>query len=109
MPAPARSVHRVFCSSCLVGFDLLYYLLFLNRIRNTKRKRVAQAVVSPRNGLVMAIAMIKITCADATGMAGIVVARKTTFSTAHTVSVETQITRSRSSINLNDDSVFPSY
>ena len=38
----------------------------------------------------MAIVMIKITCADATGMAGIAAARKKTFSTAHTAGVEIQ-------------------
>jgi len=39
---------------------------------------------------VMAIVMIKITCADVIGMAGIAAARKKTFSTAHTAGVEIQ-------------------
>jgi len=51
----------------------------------------------------MAIVMIKITCADATGMAGIAAARKETFSTAHTAGAEIQSTKVRSSIRYSDD------
>jgi len=43
----------------------------------------------------MAIVMIKITCADATGMAGIAATRKKTMSTVHTAGVEIQTIKTK--------------
>ena len=53
-------------------------------------RKVAQNLVPRRNIKVMADAMTVITCADATGMAGIVAARTETCGTARTVSAEIQ-------------------
>ena len=71
---------------------LLTYENLVDRIQDTKAKIKAIALghVSRRNGLAMAIAMTKITCAGATGMVVTVAARKSTYSTAHTVSAEIQ-------------------
>lgn len=69
------------------------------RIQNTKGMANARARVLHPNGLVMVIATIKITCADATGMAGIAAAKIETFSTAHTARAEIQSIKVRTSID----------
>jgi len=61
------------------------------RIQDTSQKRSARLLVTLRNGLVMAIAMIRITRADATGMVGIAAVTTGISNSAHTVCAKIRI------------------
>jgi len=59
--------------------------------QNRSQKRTARWLVTLRNGLVMAIAMTRITRVDATGMVGIAAVTTGISNSAHTVCAETRI------------------